>query len=85
MCRKSTTRDLRLYFTSEGSHAQDFYSLKKMHTPRPSLNPGTSDAVASMISTWPPGSTRLKEEVEWLALARPSLPRESTGTYFSGG
>ena len=24
-CRKSTTRDARLYFPSEGSHSQDFY------------------------------------------------------------
>ena len=28
-CRKSTTRDSRLYFPSEGSHTQDFYALKK--------------------------------------------------------
>ena len=27
-CRKSTTRDPRLYFPSEGSHTQDFYALK---------------------------------------------------------
>ena len=28
-CRKSTTRNPRLYFPSEGSHTQDFYALKK--------------------------------------------------------
>ena len=28
-CCKSTTRDPRLYFPSEGSHSQDFYALKK--------------------------------------------------------
>ena len=28
-CRKSTTRDPRLYLLSEGSHTQDFYTLKK--------------------------------------------------------
>ena len=28
-CRKSTTRDPRLYFPSEGSHTPDFYALKK--------------------------------------------------------
>ena len=28
-CRKSTTRDPRLYYPSEGSHTQDFYALKK--------------------------------------------------------
>ena len=54
-CRKSTTRDPRLYFPSEGSHTQDFYSLKKVPWPRPGLNPRTSDPVASMITTGPPG------------------------------
>ena len=33
-CRKSTTRDPRLYFPSEGSHTHDFYALKK------SIDPG---------------------------------------------
>ena len=28
-CRKSTTRDSRLFFPSERSHTQDFYALKK--------------------------------------------------------
>ena len=32
-CRKSTTRDPRLYFPSEGSHTQDFYVLKNTSTP----------------------------------------------------
>ena len=32
-CRKSTTRDPRLYFPSEGSHTQDFYALKKSIEP----------------------------------------------------
>ena len=45
-CRKSTIRDSRLYFPTEGSHTQDFYSLKKIHRPRPDLNPRTSDPVA---------------------------------------
>ena len=40
-CRKSTTRDPRLYFPSEGSHTQDFYALKKIHRPRPGLNLGS--------------------------------------------
>ena len=48
-CRKSTTRDSRLYFPSEGSHTHDFYSLKKIHRPRLGLNPRTSDPVASVI------------------------------------
>ena len=30
MCRKSTTRDPQLYFRSEGSHTQDFYTLKNL-------------------------------------------------------
>ena len=33
-CRKSTTRDQRLYFPSEGIHTQEFYALKK------SIDPG---------------------------------------------
>ena len=32
-CRKSMTRDPRLYFHSEGSHTQDFYALKNPSTP----------------------------------------------------
>ena len=45
--RKSTTRDPRLYFPSEGSHTQDFHALKK------SIDPGrvwtrTSDSVYCM-------------------------------------
>ena len=31
--RKSTTRDPRLYFPSEGNHTQDFYGLKKYIDP----------------------------------------------------
>ena len=60
--RKSTTRDPRLYFPSEGSHTQDFYALKKIHRPRPRSNPRTSDPEASMITTGPLG--RLKR-IEW--------------------
>jgi hypothetical protein len=37
-CRKSTTRDRRLYFSSEGRRATDFITLK-IHRPRPGLNP----------------------------------------------
>ena len=32
-CVKSTTRDPRFYFPSEGSHARDFYALKNPSTP----------------------------------------------------
>ena len=56
MCRKSTTRDLRLYFPSEGSHTQDFYALNK------SIDPSrvwTRDPMASMITTGTPGSRYL--------------------------
>ena len=34
-CHKSTTRDPRLYFPSEGSHTQDFYALEKIHQIEP--------------------------------------------------
>ena len=54
-CRRSTTRDPRLYFSSKGSHIQNFYALKKIHRPRP--NPRTSDPEASMITPRPPEST----------------------------
>ena len=33
MCRKSTTRDPRLPFPSDGSNNQDFYPLKTPATP----------------------------------------------------
>ena len=55
-CRKYTTRDQRLYFPSEGSHTQDIYALKKIHQPQPGVNPRTSDPMARMITTAPPGS-----------------------------
>ena len=56
-CCKSTTRDPRLYFLSEGSLIQDLYTLKKIHRPRPSLNSRTLDPVESMITTGSSGST----------------------------
>ena len=62
-CRKSTTGDQRLYFPSEGSHTQDFYAVKKINRPRPGLNPRTSDPVANMITTGPPGSTTSLERL----------------------
>ena len=56
-CRKSTTRDPRLYFPSEGNHTQDFYSLKN-----PS-NPGTSDPAESMINPRPLGWTKINFKI----------------------
>ena len=32
-CRKSTTRDQRLFFPTEESHTQDFYAMKKSIDP----------------------------------------------------
>ena len=55
--RKSTTRDPRLYFPSEGSHTLGFLRSEKIHRPRPGSNPRTSDLEANMITTAPPGST----------------------------
>ena len=60
-CRKSTTWYPRLYFSSKGSHTQDFYALKKIHRSQLGLNPRTSDPVASMITTGPLRSTLIKE------------------------
>ena len=56
MCHKPTTWDPQLYFPSEGSHTQDFYTLKKSIDPGRVLNLQTSDPVESMITTGPPGS-----------------------------
>ena len=47
---------------SEGNHYQDFYALKKIHRARPGLNSRTSDPVANMITTVPPG---FKTSDEW--------------------
>ena len=55
-CRKSTTRDTRLYFPSIGSHTQDFDCLKIIHRPRLGSNPRTSHPEASIITPRPPGS-----------------------------
>ena len=55
-CCKSTTRDPWPYFPSKGSHTQDFYTLKKSIDLGRVLNLQTSDLVASMIATRPPGS-----------------------------
>ena len=54
---KSTTRDLLLYLSSEGSHTQDFLRSEKSIYPRPGSNPRNSDPEASMLTTGPPGST----------------------------
>ena len=62
-CSKSTTRDPRLYFPSEGSHTQDFYALKNSIDPRQRSNLRTSDPEASMITTGPPGSTHQFEHI----------------------
>ena len=62
-CCKSTTRDPRLYFPSDGSHSQDFYALRKMHRPRPGLNPRTSDPEESVLTPRPPGSTKRKGDL----------------------
>jgi hypothetical protein len=41
-CRKSATQDPRLYFPSEGRHAEDFYARKN-----PTANSGTRDQHAN--------------------------------------
>ena len=58
-CRKSTTRELRLYFPSEGSHTQDVYALKNPSNPR------TSDPEANMITTGPPWSTAVMSRSQY--------------------
>ena len=48
-CRKSTTWDKRLYFPSEGSRAEDFFSPWKNRRLRPGLNPRTWVPKASTL------------------------------------
>jgi hypothetical protein len=50
-CRKSTTWDRRLYFTSR------FLSPLKIHRPRSGSNPRTLGPVASTLTTSPPSAT----------------------------
>jgi hypothetical protein len=49
-CRKAATGDGRLYFTSEGRHAENFFA-RKIRRLRPGLNPRSW---ASMLTTRPP-------------------------------
>ena len=56
-CLKSTTRDQRLYFPSEGSHTMDFYGLKNFIDPMLVWIREHRIQMASMITTGPPGSS----------------------------
>jgi hypothetical protein len=47
-CRKATTWDRRLYFPSEGRHAEDFFALK-IRQLRPGVNPQTWVPKASTL------------------------------------
>jgi hypothetical protein len=49
-CRKSETRERRLYFPSEGRYAEDFF-VPKIRRLRPGLNPRTWVPEASMLTT----------------------------------
>jgi len=52
-CRKFTTWDRRLYFTSEGRRAEDFFT-RKIRLLRPGLNPQTWVPEASTLTSRPP-------------------------------
>jgi hypothetical protein len=52
-CRKYTTWGRRLYFPSEGRHAEDFFAWKIQRF-QPGLNPWTWVTEASMLTTRPP-------------------------------
>jgi hypothetical protein len=52
-CRKSTTWDRRLYFSSEGRHVEDFFA-RKIRRFRPGLNPWYWVPEAGMLTTRPP-------------------------------
>jgi hypothetical protein len=49
-CHKSVTRDRRLYFPSEGRHAEDLFALKNLMA----SNPRTWVPEASMLTHRPP-------------------------------
>jgi hypothetical protein len=51
-CRKVATWDRRLYFPSEGRHAENFFICKICRL-RPGLNPRTWVPEASMLTTRP--------------------------------
>ena len=53
MSCKSTTRDQRFYFPSEGSHTQDFYALKKK---KPSTPAGFEPANLGFSGEYDKGS-----------------------------
>jgi hypothetical protein len=48
-CRKAATWERRLYFPSEGRHAEDFY-VRKIRPHRPGLNPRNWVPEASMLT-----------------------------------
>ena len=52
-CRKSATWDRRLYFPSEGRHAENFFA-RKIRRLRPGLNPRSWVPEASTLTTRPP-------------------------------
>jgi hypothetical protein len=53
-CRKSTTWDRRLYFPSEGRHAEDFFLPWKIRRLRSGSNPRTWVPEANMLAPRPP-------------------------------
>jgi hypothetical protein len=52
-CRKAAIWDRRLYVSSEGRHAEDFFA-RKIGRLRPGLNPRTWIPEASMLTTRSP-------------------------------
>jgi hypothetical protein len=53
VCRKAVIWGRRLYFPSEGRHAEDFFS-RKIRRLRPGLNPRTWVPEVSVLTTRPP-------------------------------
>jgi hypothetical protein len=53
-CRKVTTRDRRLYFSSDGRHAEDLFRFaRKIRRLQPGVNPRTWVPEASMLTNKP--------------------------------
>ena len=60
MCRKSRTRDPRLYFPPEGSHTEDFYALKNSIDPA-GFEPAYLESSGEYDNHWTTGVDRKAE------------------------
>ena len=78
-CRKSTTRDPRLYFLSEGSHTQDFYALKNISSNPAGFEPEKN--LKSRLLRWAGHVARLEvsRHAYRVLMGRPEGGRDADG------